>query len=120
MWQIAPMSSSLPVRSPVLLIVAAVLEAGGVWAVWQGCRGNRGLLWLAAGLLALAAFGFLATLHPDGNFGRVLAAYGGVFVAASAAWRLFRTEDRPVGWEMVGAALCVVGATLILYGPRSR
>jgi drug/metabolite transporter superfamily protein YnfA len=55
-------------------------------ADWQGVREHRGLIWVAAGIAALAAYGFVATLQDDNNFGRILAAYGGIFVAGSLAW----------------------------------
>jgi small multidrug resistance family-3 protein len=106
------------VRSSIVLFAIAVVEAGGCWAAWHGWRGNRAMLWLSAGLLALAAFILLASLRTDGNFGRVLAAYGGVFIAATVLWRLVRGDERPAGREMVGAALCAVGAAIILFGPR--
>ena len=73
-------------RSILLFVLAAVAEIGGAWLVWQGVREHRGLLWIGAGVIALGAYGFVATLQPDAHFGRILAAYGGVFVAASLAW----------------------------------
>ncbi|MET8312340.1 YnfA family protein [Micromonospora sp. NPDC005173] len=73
-------------RSFVLFVLAAVAEIGGAWLVWQGWREHRGLLWIAAGIVALGAYGFAAPLQPDPNFGRILAAYGGIFVAGSLAW----------------------------------
>ena len=73
------------IRSLLLFLVAAVAEIGGAWLVWQGVREHRGLLYMGAGVLALGAYGFVATLQPDANFGRILAAYGGVFVARSLA-----------------------------------
>src|SRR5690606_17564362 len=73
-------------RSIALFAVAAVAEIGGAWLVWQGVRENRGVLWMGLGVIALGLYGFVATLQPDANFGRILAAYGGVFVAGSLAW----------------------------------
>jgi small multidrug resistance family-3 protein len=73
-------------RSIVLFAVAAVAEIGGAWLIWQGVRDHRGVAFIGAGIVALAAYGFVATLRPDANFGRILAAYGGIFVAGSLAW----------------------------------
>ena len=73
-------------RAIALFIVAAVAEIGGAWLIWQGAREHRGVAWIGAGIVALAAYGFVATLQEDNNFGRILAAYGGVFVAGSLAW----------------------------------
>ena len=72
-------------RSLILFVAAAVAEIGGAWLVWQGIREQRGWLWVGAGVIALGIYGFAATLQPDPNFGRILAAYGGVFVAGSLA-----------------------------------
>ena len=70
-------------RSIPLFVAAAVLEIGGAWLVWQGIRDHRGWLWIGAGVVALGLYGVVATLQPDAQFGRILAAYGGVFVAGS-------------------------------------
>jgi small multidrug resistance family-3 protein len=70
-------------RSIALFVFAAVAEIGGAWLVWQGVREHRGWIWIGAGVIALGLYGFVATLQPEANFGRILAAYGGVFVAGS-------------------------------------
>ncbi|SDX39534.1 small multidrug resistance family-3 protein [Geodermatophilus africanus] len=80
----------LVARSIALFLAAALLEIGGAWLVWQGVREHRGWLWIGLGVVALGAYGFVATLQPDASFGRVLAAYGGVFVAGSLAWGMAR------------------------------
>jgi small multidrug resistance family-3 protein len=72
-------------RSILLFVLAAIAEIGGAWLVWQGVRGNRGLGFIGAGVIALGVYGFVATFQTDPHFGRVLAAYGGVFVAGSLA-----------------------------------
>src|ERR687890_797949 len=64
-------------RSIALFVAAALLEIGGAWLVWQGVREHRGWAWMGAGVIALGAYGFGATLQPDPSFGRILAAYGG-------------------------------------------
>jgi small multidrug resistance family-3 protein len=82
-------------KSILLFIVAAVAEIGGAWLIWQGWREHRGVVWIAAGVLALGAYGFVATFQPDPHFGRILAAYGGVFVAGSLAWGIVVDKFRP-------------------------
>ncbi|WP_090931467.1 YnfA family protein [Nonomuraea jiangxiensis] len=106
-------------RSIALFLLAAVAEIGGAWLVWQGWREQRGLWWVAAGILALAAYGFVATFQPDANFGRVLAAYGGVFVAGSLVWGVVADGFRPDRWDVIGALICLVGVAVIMYAPRS-
>ena len=107
------------VRSLALFALAALAEIGGAWLVWQGWREHRGLWWIAGGVLALGAYGFVATFQPDTHFGRVLAAYGGVFVAASLAWGMLVDGFRPDRWDVTGAAICLAGVAVIMYAPRS-
>ncbi|RMI30603.1 YnfA family protein [Nocardia stercoris] len=106
------------VRSLLLFALAALTEIGGAWLVWQGWREHRGLWWVAAGVLMLGAYGFVATFQPDPNFGRVLAAYGGVFVAGSLAWGMVVDGYRPDRSDVVGAVICLLGVAVVMYGPR--
>jgi small multidrug resistance family-3 protein len=105
-------------RSLVLFLLAAVAEIGGAWLVWQGVREHRGLLWVAAGVLALGAYGFVAAFQPQAHFGRILAAYGGVFVAGSLAWGVVVDGFRPDRFDLFGAGLCLLGVAVIMYAPR--
>ena len=105
-------------RSIVLFVLSAITEIGGSWLVWQGLREHRGLLWIAGGLLSLALYGFVATLQPDMNFGRVLAAYGGVFIVGSLLWGVVFDGFRPDRWDLIGAVICLIGVTVIILGPN--
>ena len=105
-------------RSIVLFVLAAVAEIGGAWLVWQGVREHRGWIWIGAGVIALGAYGFVATLQPDAHFGRILAAYGGVFVAGSLLWGVALDGFRPDRWDIIGALICLVGVVVIMYAPR--
>jgi small multidrug resistance family-3 protein len=108
----------LVARSVALFLVAAVLEIGGAWLVWQGVREHRGWLWIGLGVVALGAYGFVATLQPDAAFSRILAAYGGVFVAGSLAWGMALDGYRPDRFDVLGALVCLVGVAVIMYAPR--
>ncbi len=105
-------------RSVLLFLLAAFAEIGGAWLVWQGVREHRGLLWIGAGVAALGAYGFVATLQPDIQFGRILAAYGGVFVAGSLAWGMAVDGFRPDRYDIAGALICLIGVAVIMYAPR--
>jgi small multidrug resistance family-3 protein len=105
-------------RSIALFVLAAIAEIGGAWLVWQGVREHRGLLWIGAGVLALGGYGFVATLQPDPHFGRILAAYGGVFVAGSLAWGVIADGYRPDRYDVIGAVICLLGVAVIMYAPR--
>ena len=106
-------------RSIALFLLAALAEIGGAWLVWQGVREHRGLLLAGAGVIALGAYGFVATLQPDPNFGRILAAYGGVFVAGSLAWGVVMDGYRPDRYDLLGAVICLLGVGVIMFAPRS-
>ncbi|MEN3533897.1 YnfA family protein [Microbispora sp. ZYX-F-249] len=105
-------------RSLLLFVVAALAEIGGAWLVWQGVRQQRGLLWVGAGIVALGLYGLVATFQPDAHFGRILAAYGGVFVAGSLVWGMVVDGFRPDRWDLIGAAVCLLGVLVIMYAPR--
>ena len=105
-------------KSILLFGFAALLEIGGAWLVWQGVRGRRGWIWMGLGVAARGAYGFVAPLQPDANFGRILAAYGGVFVAGSLLWGMALDGFRPDRWDITGALLCLVGVGVIMYAPR--
>ena len=106
-------------RSILLFVIAALAEIGGAWLVWQGWREHRGLLWIAAGVIALGLYGFVATFQPDPNFGRILAAYGGIFVAGSLAWGVLIDHFKPDRYDLLGATICLLGVLVIMYAPRS-
>lgn len=106
-------------RSLALFVLAALAEIGGAWLIWQGVREHRGAPWIAGGVLALGAYGFVATLQPDPAFGRILAAYGGIFVAGSLAWGVLMDGFRPDRWDLAGAAICLAGVAVIMYAPRT-
>ncbi|MEV0432356.1 YnfA family protein [Nocardia sp. NPDC050413] len=105
-------------RSILLFALAAVAEIGGAWLVWQGVREHKGVAWIGAGVIALGLYGFVATLQPDADFGRILAAYGGVFVAGSLLWGMALDGFRPDRWDVIGAAICLLGVAIIMYAPR--
>jgi len=106
-------------RAIALFVVAAVAEIGGAWLIWQGVREHRGAARIGAGIAALAADGFVATLQDANNFGRVLAAYGGIFVAGSLAWGIVADGFRPDRWDYLGAAICLIGVGVIMFAPRT-
>ena len=105
-------------RSLVLFVLAALAEIGGAWLVWQGVREHRGVAFIGAGIAALGAYGFVATLQDENDFGRILAAYGGIFVAGSLGWGMVVDGFRPDRFDVIGASICLVGVAVIMYAPR--
>ncbi len=104
-------------RIVVVFALAAVAEIGGAWLIWQAVREDRGWLFALFGAVALSAYGFIAALQPDADFGRVLAAYGGVFVAGSLAWGIVIDGFEPTPWDYIGSAISLVGAAVIIIAP---
>ncbi|MCW2913337.1 MAG: conserved rane protein of unknown function [Actinomycetia bacterium] len=105
-------------RAMVLFALAALAEIGGAWLVWQSVREHRGWWFAGAGVIALGLYGFVATLQDDPNFGRILAAYGGVFVVGSLAWGMVADGFRPDRYDLIGAGICLVGVLVIMFAPR--
>ena len=106
-------------RSIVLFFAAAIAEIGGAWLVWQGVREKRGLLFAGAGVVALGLYGFVATLQPFQHFGRILAAYGGVFIVGSLAWGIIFDGFRPDRFDVIGSVIALLGVAVIMYAPRA-
>ena len=109
----------LVARSLALFALAAVAEIGGAYLVWLGLRDGRGWPWIVAGGLGLTAYGIVATFQPDANFGRIFAAYGGIFIVGSLLWGLAFEGFRPDRWDLIGAAICLIGMAVIMYAPRA-
>ncbi|MET7755229.1 YnfA family protein [Streptomyces sp. NPDC005389] len=107
-------------RSLALFVVAALFEIGGAWLVWQGIREHKGWVWIGAGVIALGLYGLVATFQSDDHFGRVLAAYGGIFVAGSIAWGMVADGYRPDRYDVIGALVCLAGMAVIMYAPRGN
>jgi len=105
-------------RVALIYAAAAFAEIAGCFAFWAWARLGKSPLWLLPGALALIIFAWLLTLVPVQAAGRAYAAYGGVYIAASLIW-LWAVEGlRPDRWDMIGAAVCVAGAAIILAAPR--
>lgn len=105
-------------RSIALFVVAAVAEIGGAYLMWQAIKEGRGILFGLAGAAALVGYGAIAALQPEAQFGRVLAAYGGVFIAGSLAWGMVFDGFRPDRYDLGGALVALAGVALIMYAPR--
>lgn len=106
-------------RSILLFIAAAFAEIGGAYLVWVGIRDGKGLWIIALGVAALGLYGVIAALQPDATFGRVLAAYGGVFIIGSLIWGMVFDDFRPDRYDLIGATICLVGVATIMYAPRT-
>jgi small multidrug resistance family-3 protein len=106
--------------SIVVYIGAAVAEIAGCFAFWGILRLGKPFWWVVPGVVSLAVFAYLLTLIESGFAGRAYAAYGGIYIAASLGWLWAVEGARPDRWDAIGAAICVIGAAVILFGPRAQ
>lgn len=102
-----------------LFAIAALAEIAGCFAFWAWARADRSPLWLVPGVVSLCLFAFLLTKVDAAFAGRAFAAYGGVYIAASLGWLWAVEGARPDRWDVLGGAVCLAGATIILWGPRA-
>lgn len=103
----------------ILYPLAALAEIAGCFAFWAWLKLDRSPLWLIPGILSLALFAWILTLVPSDAAGRAYAAYGGVYIAASLCWLWLIEGQRPDRFDLTGAAICLVGAAVILLPSRA-
>jgi small multidrug resistance family-3 protein len=104
-------------KSLLFFFVAGLCEIGGGYLVWQWLReGKSGLLGLAGGIL-LMLYGVIPTLQPA-NFGRVYAAYGGIFIVMAIFWGWLVDGNPPDQFDLAGGIIVLIGVTVIMYWPR--
>nr|WP_287155942.1 YnfA family protein [Euryhalocaulis sp.] len=99
-------------------IGAAIAEISGCFAFWAWLRLDKPVWWVLPGMASLALFAFLLTLVDSPAAGRAFAAYGGVYIASSLAWLRLIEGVKPDRWDLIGAAVCLIGAAIIIAAPR--
>lgn len=104
--------------TPLAFVLAAFAEIAGCFAFWAWARMDKPIWWLVPGLAALVLFAWLLTQVDTSHAGRAYAAYGGVYICAALAWLWMIEGVRPDRWDLIGASLCLIGATIIILGPR--
>jgi small multidrug resistance family-3 protein len=107
------------IRAFVIYSAAALAEIVGCFALWAWLRLAWSAWWLLPGLASLVLFAWLLTLIESPFAGRAYAAYGGVYIAASLLWLWAAEGMRPDRWDLLGAALALAGAAVILIAPRA-
>lgn len=106
------------IRSMLLFLLAGLAEIGGGYLVWLWLRESRPAWVGAAGFLVLVAYGVIPTLQSFPQFGRVYAAYGGVFIVLAVLWGWLVDRKVPDGYDWLGAAVCAAGVCIMLWAPR--
>ncbi|MBD8480759.1 YnfA family protein [Pseudomonas coleopterorum] len=99
-------------------LLAALFEIAGCYAFYLWLRLDKSAWWAVVGLLSLTCFALVLTRVEAAYAGRAYAAYGGLYIVASLGWLAVVEKVRPQMFDWMGASLCVLGASLILWGPR--
>ena len=102
----------------LIYLAAAVAEIGGCFAFWAWLRLDRSPVWLVPGVACLCIFAWLLTLVNAEHAGRAYAAYGGIYILSALGWLWIAEGVRPDRWDVIGVSICLLGASVILWGPR--
>jgi small multidrug resistance family-3 protein len=106
------------IKSFLYFLLAGLCEIGGGYLVWLWLREHKSMWYAAAGALVLVLYGIIPTFQPA-NFGRVYAAYGGVFVVLSILWGWKVEHITPDNFDLIGGFVALIGVAVIMYWPRS-
>ncbi len=105
-------------RTVLLYILAGLVEIGGGWLMWQWLREGKNIWWGIVGGAILVFYGIIPTLQEEPAFGRVYAAYGGVFIILSLLWGYVVDGWQPDKYDVLGAIIALVGVIVIIWGRR--
>jgi small multidrug resistance family-3 protein len=105
------------IQSIFFFILAGLLEIGGGYLMWLWLREKWAWWFGVAGAFFIVLYGIVPTFQTS-DFGRVYAAYGGVFIVLSILWGWLIDGQRPDYWDVIGAIICLVGVGVIMYAPR--
>jgi len=114
---IARITSNKVFLSLLLFFLAGICEIGGGYLVWLWVKSHKGIMIGLSGAIILFLYGIIPTLQPA-NFGRVYAAYAGIFIAVSIMWGFIIDKKKPDRYEIIGSMIAVSGAAIIFYVPR--
>lgn len=103
----------------LIYAAAALAEIAGCFAIWNWWKLGKSALWLVPGMASLFLFGWLLSLIDSDAAGRAYAAYGGIYIAASLGWLWMVEGVHPDRFDLTGAVICVIGASVILLAPRA-
>lgn len=106
------------IRTILLFMVAGLAEISGGWLIWQWLREGRGVWMGVAGGVILVVYGVIPTFQQEAAFGRVYAAYGGVFILLSLLWGWRVDGWQPDRFDLIGTGIALVGVAVILWGRR--
>ena len=102
----------------LLFFLAGLAEIGGGYLIWLWLREGKPFYWGIVGGILLTLYGIIATFQSFPTFGRVYAAYGGVFIILSVLWGWVIDNNTPDVYDWVGAGICLIGISVMLFAPR--
>lgn len=105
-------------KTAIVYVGAAAAEIAGCFAFWGWLRLGKSIWWLLPGVFSLIVFAYLLALVETEAAGRAYATYGGIYIVASLVWLWAIENARPDRWDVTGASICLIGAAVILWGPR--
>ena len=117
--QIQEESRRIMFKTILIFILAGLAEIGGGYLIWQWLREGKSLTFGFLGGSLLICYGIIATFQTFSSFGRVYAAYGGIFIILSVLWGWGIDRKTPDLYDWLGAAICLIGASVIIWGPRN-
>ena len=103
--------------STILFILAGLCEIGGGYLVWQWLKGGKSFGFALGGAVILVLYGVIPTFQPA-HFGRVYAAYGGIFIVMALLWGWLVDKITPDRFDLVGSLIALGGVCVIMYWPR--
>ncbi|MDZ4720014.1 MAG: YnfA family protein [Roseiflexaceae bacterium] len=104
-------------QSLMVFVLAGLCEIGGGYLVWLWLRAGQSVWVGFLGAVILILYGVIPTLQPA-SFGRVYAAYGGIFVVLSLLWGWQIDKVTPDRYDLIGGLIALFGMAIIMYWPR--
>lgn len=108
----------LELRTLAIFILTAIAEIVGCYLPYLWLKQGKSAWLLLPSAMSLALFAWLLTLHPTAA-GRVYAAYGGVYIFVAILWLWVVDRIQPTAWDLIGAAVALVGMGIIMFAPRN-
>lgn len=112
------MDAIVTIKSVFYFVLAGLCEIGGGYLVWLWLREGKPILFALVGSIVLVIYGIIPTFQPA-HFGRVYAAYGGVFIVLSILWGWKVDQIVPDRFDLIGGAVALIGVSIIMYWPRT-
>lgn len=105
-------------KSVLFFTLAGICELGGAYLIWIWLKDGKSPVFGLLGAIVLVAYGFMHTQQPS-NYGRIQAAYSGFFIALALLWGWQVDKVRPDRFDLIGAAIALIGVSVIMYWPRT-